>query len=142
MAIERKELFTQKVTGGSRSYFIDVKESKEGTHYLVISESRRSDEGYEHERVMIFEENFPAFAKALDAAFEYLGVHSKPDKEPARFEEIRKRYPRAYEKWTAEEDERLRLLIYQNKDLKAIAEDLLRQPGAISSRLVKLGLGR
>jgi hypothetical protein len=130
------------VTGGSRSYFIDVKESKEGTRYLVISESRRSGEGHEHERVMIFEENFQAFANALDAAFEFLGVLKKTSQKPARFEEIRKQFPRAYEKWTPEEDERLRGLFNQGKDAKAIAEELQRQLGAISSRLVKLGLAR
>ena len=54
MTEERKELFSQKVAGGSRWYFIDVKESIEGARYLVISESRRSGENYEHERVMIF----------------------------------------------------------------------------------------
>ncbi len=142
MTDERKELFSQKVTGGSRSYFIDVKESKEGARYLVISESRRSGEGHEHERVMIFEENFHAFVDALDAAFEFLGVRSRATSKPARFEEIRTLFPRAYEKWTAEEDERLRGLFNQGKDSKAIAEDLQRQPGAISSRLVKLGLAR
>jgi hypothetical protein len=142
MAEERKELFSQKVAAGSRTYFIDVKESKEGTRYLVISESRRSGEGHEHERVMIFEENFPFFANALDAAFEFLGVHTKNFQKPARFEEIRKQFLRAYEKWTAEEDERLRGLFNQGKDTKAIAEDLQRQPGAISSRLAKLGLVR
>lgn len=142
MAEKREALYSQKVAAGSRTYFIDIKESNEGVRYLVISESRRTDETFEHERVMIFEENFLAFANALDAAFEFLGVRSKVAREPASLEEIRKLYPRAYEKWTEEEDERLRGLFNQGMKLKAIARDLQRQPGAISSRLVKLGLAR
>ena len=77
MLDERKELFSKRVTAGSRTYFIEVKGSKEGAPYLEISEFRPSDEGYEHERVMVFEENFVAFADALEAAFEFLGLNTR-----------------------------------------------------------------
>jgi hypothetical protein len=82
MQEDQKELFSKRVTAGSRTYFIDVKGSKEGVLYLVITESRPSDEGYEHERVMVFEENLAAFAEALEAAFEFLGLPARAAPKP------------------------------------------------------------
>jgi len=61
MSDERKELFSEKVVAGSRTYFFDVKESKDGTRYLVISELRQAGTDNKRHRVMIFEENAAAF---------------------------------------------------------------------------------
>lgn len=68
MAVERTDLFSEKVAAGGRTYFFDVKRAKGGAHYLVISESRPKDGGFEHQRVMVFPENFPAFSEALKKA--------------------------------------------------------------------------
>jgi len=72
-----KELFTEKVVAGSRTYFLDVKEAKDGTRYLVISESRKTGSKYEHSRVMIFEEHLEAFAKAFQKALQILDLKTK-----------------------------------------------------------------
>jgi predicted Rossmann fold nucleotide-binding protein DprA/Smf involved in DNA uptake len=53
--------------------------------------------------------------------------------------DIRRVHPRAYEKWTDEEEARLAKLRNAGKSKQEIARDLHRQPGAISSRLRKLG---
>lgn len=58
----------------------------------------------------------------------------------ARLDAIRRRHPRAYEKWTAEEDAQLRSAVEAGKTVQEIAVLLGRQPGAITSRLQKLGL--
>ncbi len=55
-------------------------------------------------------------------------------------EEIRQNIPRAYEKWTSEEDERLMREISERIDITEIAAIFKRQPGAIRSRLEKLGI--
>jgi len=70
------------------------------------------------------------------------------DAVPSYMEEARKERPRAYEKWSDEEEERLRQAWEQQADaegseaakIRAIAEDFDRKPGAIRSRLKKLGL--
>jgi len=54
--------------------------------------------------------------------------------------ELRKKYPRAYEKWDGAEDDNLRSLFEQGKKTNELAELLMRQPGAIISRLKTLGL--
>ena len=55
-------------------------------------------------------------------------------------DEITRKYPRAYEKWTAEEDERLTNRYQAGLDVLELATIFQRQPSAIESRLTKLGL--
>ena len=59
-----------------------------------------------------------------------------------RMTEIKQDHPRAYEKWSPEEDEQLRRLFHSNTSNSKISEILQRQPSAIRSRLVKLNLVR
>ena len=57
-----------------------------------------------------------------------------------RLVEIRMKHPRAYEKWSPEEDGKLKSLFQAGVGTKQMARDLQRQPSAISSRLSKLGI--
>jgi len=72
MTSERVELFSEKVSAGSRSYFFDVKQGKDGVRYLVISESRPKEAEQGHHRVMIFEENLEAFNLGFQKAMNFL----------------------------------------------------------------------
>lgn len=56
-----------------------------------------------------------------------------------RLAEIRKRYPRAYISWTAEEEERLLANLSNGVPMDELANLLERRPSAIRSRLRKLG---
>lgn len=62
------------VKAGARTYFLDVKDTKEGTPYLVITESRFKGEGSERERstVVVFPEDAEAFGKAVKAMLKQL----------------------------------------------------------------------
>ncbi len=53
---------------------------------------------------------------------------------------IKENYANAYEPWKEEDDLRLKILNSENKTISEIAQTLMRQPGAIRSRLKKLGL--
>ncbi len=57
-----------------------------------------------------------------------------------RLRRIRATHPRAYEPWTKDEDLRLGSMFAARKTVGEIAATLQRQPGAIASRLAKLGL--
>ncbi len=124
---------------GRRTYFIDVKLTAQGERYLKISESGpRKGESFKHDRVMIFEDHIKDFAEVLARAFRFLGEKGKA----YDVDDIRKEYPKAYAKWTPEEDTLL-IETFRKDTRKAISElakALGRQPGAISSRLSKLGL--
>ncbi|MBU8934908.1 MAG: DUF433 domain-containing protein [candidate division Zixibacteria bacterium] len=54
--------------------------------------------------------------------------------------EIRKEYPRAYEKWEPNEDNELASLFKSRLPFEDMSKALKRQPGAVRSRLVHLGL--
>lgn len=134
----RKELFSERVQAGSRIYFFDVKEAVDGTQYLVISETRPGgDEPGEHHRVMIFQEHLSTFAEAFAKATDFMTGKSSAQ---AHLEAIRREHPRAYESWTEEEEARLRKERAQGKTVEDLAKLFQRQPGAIRSRLTKLGL--
>ena len=55
-------------------------------------------------------------------------------------EKIRQKYPRAYVKWSQDEDENLKKEYASCQQIGELAQRFQRQPGAIRSRLQKLGL--
>jgi len=55
-------------------------------------------------------------------------------------EEIREKYPKAYAKWTEDEDSILRNEYLRGKTVEELASSFQRKPGAIRSRLLRLGL--
>ena len=71
MDTERNELFSEKVSAGSRTYFFNIKETSKGDKYLVINESKKSGETFEHHRIMVFEEDLAAFNNGLKKAIEF-----------------------------------------------------------------------
>lgn len=77
MSTERRELFSESVRAGTRTYFFDVKESSEGSKYLVISESRKLGETRERSRVMVFEEDILSFAEGLRKAVDFMAKGPK-----------------------------------------------------------------
>ena len=54
--------------------------------------------------------------------------------------QIRERYGQAYQPWTHQDDEHLRACFAAGAPIGDLADELGRQPGAIRSRLRKLGL--
>ena len=54
-----------------------------------------------------------------------------------RLSEIKLKHPKAYEKWTDEEDKKLRNLMKAKKSVRDISVILERQPSAIRSRIIK-----
>ena len=73
-----KEIYSDKITKGKRTYFFDIKKSEQGDLYLKVSESKKTSSGFEHYRLMVFEEDIQDFAELAlielgtggDAAFD------------------------------------------------------------------------
>jgi len=74
------------------------------------------------------------------AAEEALGLHTSAQVKDERAERIVRSYPRAFEKWTTEEEERAAQLFNSGKTMREIAADIQRQPNAVKIRLQKMGL--
>jgi hypothetical protein len=66
MENQDKELYSEKVTAGKRTYFLDLKEKHNGDHVIKITESRKNDGENIRSTIMIFQEDFDKFFEALD----------------------------------------------------------------------------
>jgi len=69
---KERELFSTKVSAGKRTYFFDIKLSSSGVKYLVITESKQVDGGYERNRIFVFQEHIPSFIKGLKEALKFM----------------------------------------------------------------------
>jgi hypothetical protein len=76
----------------------------------------------------------PQFGSGLN------GSQKNADRPKTQNEKIRQKYPRAYVKWSQEEDENLKKEYASCQQIGELAQRFQRQPGAIRSRLQKLGL--
>ncbi|NJR22195.1 MAG: hypothetical protein HC786_08540 [Richelia sp. CSU_2_1] len=66
-------------------------------------------------------------------------VKNQGDRHKNQNEKIRQKYPRAYIKWSREEDENLKNEYASGQDISELVKKFQRQPAAIRSRLQKLG---
>jgi hypothetical protein len=79
-----KTLFTEKISAGKRTYFLDVKETPEGSQLFKMTESRKNDGQFMRHSVLIFQEDFDKIFEALDKVREYIRKNpsSKPNWTP------------------------------------------------------------
>ena len=63
--METKELFTEKLKKGYRTYFFDIKQAESKSLYITITESKKIADGFEYHKVMVFEENIENFTTAF-----------------------------------------------------------------------------
>jgi hypothetical protein len=108
--------------------------------WIMLPEQERAPERVEQE----IQRRFQGALKDLTAGAA-ARTSSKPTKQkkPAvdeRLALIRAKYPKAYEPWTVEDDGLLRHEHGQGTSIARLSEFCQRQPSAIRSRLLKLGI--
>jgi hypothetical protein len=70
----KEEIYTQVVKAGKRTYFFDVKETKNGEKYVTITESRKifqNEDGrfvFEKNKIYLYKEDFFKFVEGLQDA--------------------------------------------------------------------------
>lgn len=80
---DNNEVLSKVLRAGRRTYFFDLKQSKNNEHYLTITESkRRFDEAkgsfyYEKHKIFLHIQDILNFSKELDDVISY--VQSQPD---------------------------------------------------------------
>lgn len=113
---------------------------------MTLSEKSRRileliSDGHSYEQILSMHPDFTyldIFAAAQDA-LELDG--STKSSYQDRLDAVKQEHPNAYEPWTDRQEEVLKQMHKGGAPVKAIASALNRQPGAISSRIRKLGLG-
>lgn len=61
----KKNSYSDKITKGSQTYFLDINKTEKGHLFLKISESKKTYRGNENHRLMTFDEDLEAFVEAL-----------------------------------------------------------------------------
>lgn len=81
---EREEVFSKAVKAGKRTYFFDVKETKQGERYITITESKRKfDNGdgtfsYEKHKIFLYKEDYAKFKNALEGVIGFVETGEIP----------------------------------------------------------------
>ncbi len=80
----RENVFTSSVKAGKRTYYFDVKETKNGEKYITVTERKRryKDDGsyrVEKHKIFLYKEDFDKFADALDDVIEYVESGKYPE---------------------------------------------------------------
>ena len=75
--IDRDEIYSKPVRAGKRTYFFDVKATRNNDYYLTITESKKKlekdgSQNYEKHKIFLYKEDFDKFAEGLDNAVAYI----------------------------------------------------------------------
>ncbi len=84
---DRDEIYANAVRAGKRTYFFDVRATRNSDYYLTITESKKRfhDNGsvtYEKHKIFLYKEDFEKFSDALGDAFKkIIDLNSEHDQE-------------------------------------------------------------
>jgi hypothetical protein len=74
--------FSKKLRAGKRrTYFFDVRSTKQNDFFLTITESKKRFEGdgYDSHKIFLYKEDFKKFLEALQETVEYIKTELMPD---------------------------------------------------------------
>jgi hypothetical protein len=73
----RQEIYSKVIRAGKRTYFFDVKSTRNNEYYLTITESKKkyTDKGqfhYEKHKIFLYQEDFEKFTESLEEVVDYI----------------------------------------------------------------------
>ncbi len=77
----RNDVYSVKVKAGKRrTYFFDVKTTKNNDYFLTISESKKlPNDEYERHKIFVYKEDFVKFINTLQETIDYVKTELLPD---------------------------------------------------------------
>lgn len=74
---DREEVYSKAVKAGKRTYFMDVKATRNNDYYLTITESKKKfdsdgNASFEKHKIFLYKEDFEKFAEGLEDAVEVI----------------------------------------------------------------------
>jgi len=88
-----RDIFSRPVKAGKRTYFFDVKATRENDYYLTITESKRKVDRdgrftYDKHKIFLYKEDFDKFAEGMQEVVDYIKknapeVKPRPSGEPS-----------------------------------------------------------
>lgn len=135
MNLKPSEIMNVKIPAGSRTLYLDLKQSKDGSKFLSISEVRGSSTS-ERSRILIDEAYVVDLHRSLTAVLAMLD-QNKSTVLPTNEERDLGR-SRAYKRWTTQEDNDLKKAYLGGLGVDELVMRHARAPTAIISRLYQL----
>jgi hypothetical protein len=75
--------FSKRVNAGKRTYFFDIKSSRSGDYYIVLTESKKrtTDSGsvFEKHKIFLYKEDVNKFVSAFEEVVSHLKENMLPD---------------------------------------------------------------
>ncbi|MCQ2326512.1 MAG: PUR family DNA/RNA-binding protein [Bacteroidales bacterium] len=90
--MDRDDVLSRALKAGKRTYFFDVKQTKSGEKYLVITESKKKfddNDGsftYEKHKIFLYKEDYDKFADLLSGMITYMKDGIEPPETKNEFE--------------------------------------------------------
>lgn len=74
---DREEIYSKAVRAGKRTYFFDVKATRNNDYYLTITESKKKfdndgNQNFEKHKIFLYKEDFEKFSENLDEVVAYI----------------------------------------------------------------------
>lgn len=74
---DKEEIYANAVRAGKRTYFFDVRATRNNDYYLTITESKKRFEedgsvSYQKHKIFLYKEDFEKFSGALGDAFKHI----------------------------------------------------------------------
>lgn len=90
----KQEIHSKVIRAGKRTYFFDVKSTRNDEYYLTITESKKrfTENGkfqYEKHKIFLYKEDFQKFTESLESIIDYINVNQPEQSiEDAKEEEV------------------------------------------------------
>ncbi len=87
---EIEKVYSVKVKAGRRKYYFDIKPTKSGDYYLVITESKWSGSedsaSREKHRIFLYKEDLNKFGREINKAIDYIKSELMPEYDFSKFD--------------------------------------------------------
>ncbi len=89
----RDDVFSQVVKAGKRTYFFDVKATRNNEFYLTITESKKrmGKDGkmyYEKHKIFLYKEDFEKFTESLESVMDFISKNQEVNPRIQENEEV------------------------------------------------------
>lgn len=77
-----ESVYSRRIKAGKRrTYFFDVRATRNNDYYLTITESRKkfNHDGYDRHKIFLYKEDFNKFIKTLNEVSDYVKTELMPD---------------------------------------------------------------
>lgn len=84
-----EDVYSRKIRAGKRSYFFDIKLSKNNLYYIAITESIKihNTNEYKKHRVVVYPEDFNKFLETAQEVIDKVKTKYMPDYDYKKFDE-------------------------------------------------------